>query len=69
MTERQKLIIQLALIALRENVQDINDRFEYDGPDCQSGNVIIVDGNIIPRITEDEVTELAKLNWAELKGN
>lgn len=58
MNERQHQIIKVALIYLFSNVDDANEALEYIHDDAHS--CIIVDGEIMPEITEEEISEILK---------
>jgi|SaaInlV_165m_DNA_2_1040747.scaffolds.fasta_scaffold212466_1 hypothetical protein len=61
MNEREKFLLRMAVIYLIANLDDANEAFEYDGPDCHSGMVVSVNGEIENKPEEDELDQVMKL--------
>jgi len=58
MTKREKFILQMALSYLYSNIDDACDACIYDGPGCLPNKVLVVNGNLGHKPTEDEVKHL-----------
>ena len=61
MNEREKFLLRMAVIYLIANLDDANEAVEYDGPDCHSGMVVSVNGEIENKPEEDELDQVMKL--------